>query len=130
MNGRFVCVRNGAEFLTGEKRRVRWRAVQKAIAPEATGRPEAPSTPRAPRSAASARENAPGLKTDQSPKDRTVSTGTNRKVSRPEAERRYYSSSTEEARYREWQKLSTGSVSVVARLSRDGSVGGSHSTEG
>lgn len=118
VNGRSVCVRSGAEFLAGEKRRVTWRVVQRVVAPEATGRPEAPPTPRAPRSAASVEDKTPGFKTDQSPKGRTASTGTSRKMSRLEAERRYYSSDTEEAndaRYREWQELNTGSVSVVAR---------------
>lgn len=119
-NGRGVCARSGAEFLSGEKRRVKWRVVEKVVAPEATESHEAPSTPHA----VGAPESVPDPKghggQNRSVTNSSTSAGVSRKMTRVEVERRYYSSAFEdsnEARYREWQELTTGSVSVVARPS-------------
>ncbi|MEF3120500.1 hypothetical protein [Kocuria flava] len=114
VNGRSVCVRSGAEFLPGEMRRVTWRVVPKIAVPEAAGRSEPPRT----RRSAMPTGNRKTAKTGRSPGKATTATGAKRKVPRLEVERRYYSSDIEEAseaRYREWQELNTGSVSVVAR---------------
>ena len=119
-NGRGVCARSGAEFLPGEMRRVKWRVVEKAVVPEATERHVARSTS----PATASPESIPGQKVrgrqNRSVTNPPTSVGVTRKMTRLELERRYYSSAFEdsnEARYREWQELTTGSVSVVARPS-------------
>lgn len=113
--GRSECVRSGAEFLPSEKRRVQWRVVEKSAVSEATGRHEAPPTPRVQVSPTPVVRR----KTDRK-KRGPASAGVTWKMSRLEVEQRYSSSDSEdsnEARYREWLELNTGSVSVVARPS-------------